>query len=95
MNYGYGPQEMDTAQDLVVRAGRRVDPPNHDAYVHGYNFYGSNGPKVIPGFLQFFELIQFEACKGFADSFKFTDNLIEKCTLILVWLASVQSYLVT
>ena len=57
-------------------------------WLHGYNFYGSNGPKVIPGFLQFFELIQFEACKGFADSFKFTDNLIEKCTLILVWLAS-------
>ena len=32
MNYGYGPQEMDTAQDLVVRAGRRADPPIHDAY---------------------------------------------------------------
>ena len=25
---------------------------------------------------------------GFADSFKFADNLIEKCTLVLVWLAS-------
>ena len=35
MNYGYGPQEMDTAQDLVVRAGRRADPPIHDAYAHG------------------------------------------------------------
>ena len=34
MNYGYGPQEMDTAQDLVVRAGRRADPPIHDAYGH-------------------------------------------------------------
>ena len=34
MNYGYGPQEMDTAQDLVVRAGRRADPPIHDAYAH-------------------------------------------------------------
>ena len=32
MNYGYGPQEMGTAQDLVVRAGRRADPPIHDAY---------------------------------------------------------------
>ena len=32
MNYGYGPQEMDTAQNLVVRAGRRADPPIHDAY---------------------------------------------------------------
>ena len=35
MNYGYGPQEMDTAQDLVVRAGRRADPPIHDAYAYG------------------------------------------------------------
>ena len=34
MNYGYGPQEMDTAQDLVVRADRRADPPIHDAYGH-------------------------------------------------------------
>ena len=34
MNYGYGPQEMDTAQNLVVRAGRRADPPIHDAYDH-------------------------------------------------------------
>ena len=34
MNYGYGPQEMDTAQDLVVRVGRRADPPIHDAYAH-------------------------------------------------------------
>ena len=34
MNYGYDPQEMDTAQDLVVRAGRRADPPIHDAYAH-------------------------------------------------------------
>ena len=32
MNYGHGPQEMDTAQDLVVQAGRRADPPIHDAY---------------------------------------------------------------
>ena len=32
MNYGYGPQEMDTAQNLVVRAGRRADPPIYDAY---------------------------------------------------------------
>ena len=34
MNYGYGPQEMDTTQDLVVRAGRRADPPIHDAYAY-------------------------------------------------------------
>ena len=32
MNYGYGPQEMDKAQNLVVRAGRRADPPIYDAY---------------------------------------------------------------
>ena len=32
MKYGYGPQEMHTAQNLVVRAGRRADPPIHDAY---------------------------------------------------------------
>ena len=35
MNYGYGPQEMDTAQDLVVRAGRRADPPIYDACAYG------------------------------------------------------------
>ena len=38
MNNGYGPQEMDTAQDLIVRAGRRADPPIHDAYVCIYLF---------------------------------------------------------
>ena len=59
-------------------------------WLDGCNFYGYKGPKVIPGFLQFFELSQFEACKRFEDSFKykFTDNLIEQCTLILVWLTS-------
>ena len=34
MNYGYGPQEMDTAQDLVVRACRRAEPPIYDSYAH-------------------------------------------------------------
>ncbi len=32
MIYGYGPQEMGTAQNLVVRVGRRADPPIYDAY---------------------------------------------------------------
>ena len=42
MNYGYGPQEMDTAQDLVVRASRRADPPIHDAYAPGPMLYLNN-----------------------------------------------------
>ena len=48
----------------------------------GCNFYGYKGPNVIPGFLEFYELSQFEAFKGFEDLFiyKFTDNLIEQCT---------------
>ena len=44
MNYGYGPQEMDTAQDLVVRAGRRADPPIYDACVCKYIYI-----YVLPG----------------------------------------------
>ena len=35
INYAYGTQERDTGQDLVVRGGRRADPPIHDAYEDG------------------------------------------------------------
>ena len=32
-------------------------------WLHGYNFYGSNGPKVIPGFLQFLNLFNLKHVK--------------------------------
>ena len=59
-------------------------------WLDGYNYYDYKGPKIIPGFIKFSELIQFNACKGFEDSLinKFADNLIEQCTLIILWLAS-------
>ena len=49
MNYGYGPQEMDTAQDLVVRAGRRADPPIHDAYGGIPPEFFATGINKLPG----------------------------------------------
>ena len=58
-------------------------------WLDGYNYYDYKEPKIIPGFIQFSELIQFNACKGFEHStliYKFTDNLIEQCTLIILWL---------
>ena len=55
MNYGYGPQEMDTAQDLVVRAGRRADPPIHDAYGHRLDEFVWQQNRTVP-FDQFVHL---------------------------------------
>ena len=45
---------------------------------------------MIPGFLQYFGIGTFEACRGFQESLGnlSTDKLIERCTLVLLWLAS-------
>ena len=45
---------------------------------------------MIPGFLQYIGIGQFEACRGFEESLGnlSIDKLIERCTLVLLWLAS-------
>ena len=47
MNYDYGRQEMDTAQDLVVRAGRKADPSIHDDYDYIVYYIRACGTRAI------------------------------------------------
>ena len=58
-------------------------------WLDGFSYYSHIAPKVI-GFLQYFEICQFEACKVFEESFGnlFSDKLIEEGTLLRLWLMS-------
>ena len=54
------------------------------------SYYNRIGPKIISGFLQYFEICQFEACKEFEELFGnlFADKLIEEGTSLRLWLMS-------
>ena len=59
-------------------------------WLDGCIYYNNIGPTMIPGFLQYIGIGQFEACRGFEESLGnlSIDKLIERCTLVLLWLAS-------
>ena len=59
-------------------------------WLDGFSYYSHIGPKIISGFLQYFEICQFETCKEFEESFGnlFSDKLIEEGTLLRLWLMS-------
>ena len=59
-------------------------------WLDGFSYYNHIGPKIISGFLQYFEICQFEACKEFEELFGnlFADKLIEEGTSLRLWLMS-------
>eukprot|EP00800_Vazella_pourtalesii_P000766 TRINITY_DN10662_c0_g1_i1.p1 TRINITY_DN10662_c0_g1~~TRINITY_DN10662_c0_g1_i1.p1 ORF type:complete len:212 (-),score=7.13 TRINITY_DN10662_c0_g1_i1:185-760(-) len=86
----YSTEPIDYQNSLGERLFHSLINYESKLWLDGFSYYNHIAPKVISGFLQYFEICQFEACKVFEESFGnlFSDKLIEEGTLIRLWLMS-------
>eukprot|EP00800_Vazella_pourtalesii_P000768 TRINITY_DN10662_c0_g1_i8.p1 TRINITY_DN10662_c0_g1~~TRINITY_DN10662_c0_g1_i8.p1 ORF type:complete len:189 (-),score=12.91 TRINITY_DN10662_c0_g1_i8:289-795(-) len=81
----YSTEPIDYQNSLGERLFHSLINYESKLWLDGFSYYNHIAPKVISGFLQYFEICQFEACKVFEESFGnlFSDKLIEEGTLLL------------
>ena len=86
----YSTEPIDYQNSLGERLFHSLINYESKLWLDGFSYYNHIAPKVISGFLQYFEICQFEACKVFEESFGnlFSDKLIEEGTLLRLWLMS-------
>ena len=86
----YSTEPIDYQNSLGERLFHSLINYESKLWLDGFSYYNHIAPKVISGFLQYFEICQFEACKVFEESSGnlFSDKLIEEGTLLRLWLMS-------